>query len=290
MMDKRAFLKMLGTFSIAAPTAAVTSAMMQKNAGKTEAKETAYDRVMRVGLLRCGYTPYSVGLMKDPNTGALSGIYHDIITRVASNLSLKVVWTEEVGWSGQIEGLETNRYDLIGSPSALNSGRARSADFSIPLYYSPVHIWVRANDTSLKYDLKALDSAKVKISTLDGEQTSVFARQYFPKAQQVALPQLTPFSDLMLQVTTGKADMVFAEPASVKEFIRNNPNTLRQLTPDDKPLLVVPNIILLPRGEYAFKEMIDNALREMFNSRLIDMFIDKYEPFPNSYVRESDRR
>ncbi|MDX2028737.1 MAG: ABC transporter substrate-binding protein [Alphaproteobacteria bacterium] len=254
------------------------------------ATETTYDRVMRTGTLRCGYTPYSVGFIKDPNSGQMSGIYYDIVTRLADNLGLTVDWVEEVGWSGQIEGLNTKRYDLICSPVSLNSGRTRSADFSIPLYYSPVHIWAKKDNATLTGDLKALDKPEIKISTLDGEQTSTFAKQFFPKAQQVSLPQSTPFSDLLLQVTTGKADMVFAEPLSVYEFMANNPDSLRQVTALDKPLLVVPNILLLPRGEYEFKQMIDNGLREMFNSRLIDRMIDNYETYPNSYIRETARR
>jgi ABC-type amino acid transport substrate-binding protein len=252
--------------------------------------ESVYDRVIRTGILRCAYTPYSIGLMKDPNTGKLSGIYYDVINRLAENLNLKVEWGEEVGWGNQIEGLNAGRYDLICSPVSLNSGRARAADFSIPLYYSPVHIWAKKDNTALTGDLKALDRPSIRISTLDGEQTSVFAKQFFPQAQQVSLPQSAPFSDLILQVTTGKADIVFAEPLSVYEFMKNNPNSLRQLTPDDEPLLVVPNIILLPRGQYEFKEMIDNGLREMFNSRLIDAIIDKYEPVKNGYIRETARR
>ena len=93
-----------------------------------------------------------------------------------------------------------------------------------------------------------------------------------------------------MQVTTGKADIVFAEPLPVYEFMKNNADSLRQLTPNDRPLLVVPNILLLPRGEYEFKEMIDNGLREMLNSHIIDMIIDKYETYPNSYIRETARR
>jgi ABC-type amino acid transport substrate-binding protein len=258
----------------------------QQNRQKTE---TTYERVMRTQVLRCGYTPYSIGFIKDPNTGKMSGIYYDIVTRLASNLGLKVDWVEEVGWSGQIEGLNTKRYDLICSPVSLNANRARAADFSIPLYYSPVHVWAK-KDSTLTGDLKALDNPNIKISTLDGEQTSAFAKQFFPQAQQVSLPQSAPFSDLLLQVTTGKADIVFAEPLSVQEFMKNNPDSLRQLTPGNQPLLVVPNILLLPRGEYEFKEMIDNGLREMFNSHLIDMAIDTYETAPNSYIRETTRR
>jgi len=262
------------------------------NAAHTDRAKTenVYDRVIRTGTLRCAYTPYSIGLMKDPNTGQLSGIYHDVIETLAANLNLKVEWGEEVGWGNQIEGLNAGRYDLICSPASLNSGRARAADFSIPLYYSPVHIWARKDDATVNADLKALDEPAIRISTLDGEQTSVFADQFFPHAKKVSLPQSSPFSDLMLQVTTGKADIVFAEPLTVQEFLKNNPGSLRQVTPNDAPLLVVPNIILLPRGQFEFKEMIDNGLREMFNSHLIDRIIDKYEKLPNSYIRETARR
>ena len=256
----------------------------------TAKTENVYDRVIRTGTLRCAYTLYSIGLMKDPNTGQLSGIYHDVIETLAANLNLKVEWGEEVGWGNQIEGLNAGRYDLICSPASLNSGRARAADFSIPLYYSPVHIWARQGDATVSADLKVLDKPAIRISTLDGEQTSVFADQFFPHAQKVSLPQSSPFSDLMLQVTTGRADIVFAEPLTVQEFLKNNPSSLRQVTPNDAPLLVVPNIILLPRGQFEFKEMIDNGLREMFNSHLIDRIIDKYETVPNSYIRETARR
>ena len=253
-------------------------------------KESAYDRVLRTGTLRCGYTPYSVGFIKNANTGEMSGIYYDIMTRLAENLGLKIDWVEEVGWANQIEGLNTQRYDLICSPVSLNSGRARVVDFSIPLYYSPVHIWAKRDNTTLTSDFKSLNSSNVRISTLDEEQTSVFAKQFFPLATQISLPQSAPFSDLLLQVTTGKADIVFAEPTTVYEFIKNNPDSLRQLTSVDQPLLVVPNVLLLPRGEYEFKQMIDNGLREMFNSHLIDMAIDKYEAYPHSYIRETTRR
>jgi ABC-type amino acid transport substrate-binding protein len=257
---------------------------------KSAMAETAYDRVMRMGTIYCGYTPYSIGLMKNPNTGKMSGIYYDIITQLAKNLGLKVNYVEEVGWGEQIAGLEAQRYDMICSPVSLNSGRARSADFSIPLYYSPVHIWARKNNKAIPSDIKKLDAPSIRIATLDGEQTSVFASQFFPKAKQVSLPQSVPFSDLILQVTTGKADIVFAEPLPVYDFMKNNKDALRRVTPADEPLLVVPNVFLLPQGEYKFKEMIDNGLREMFNAHEIDQAIDHYEPYPGTYIRETTRR
>lgn len=285
-MDKRDLLKTLGSAFVAAPVAALTAKM---TAPQSATQESVYDRVLRTGLIRCGYTPYSVGLKKDPLTGALSGIYFDIITEMARNLSLKAEYVEEVGWGEQIQGLAQGRYDMICSPVSLNSGRARAADFSIPLYYSPVYIWARSDDRRFDNNNEAIDKPSIKIATLDGEQTSVFARNFFPHAKQTSLPQSAPFSDLILQVTSGKADVVFAEPASVEEFLATHPGSLRRVE-TLTPLVVVPNIFLLKTGEYAFKQMIDNGLREMFNTGRVNQIIDRYEAKPGLYLREQDRR
>ena len=48
---------------------------MPKTASQVEAKkETAYERVTRTGVLRCGYATWPPNVMKDPNTGKVSGI------------------------------------------------------------------------------------------------------------------------------------------------------------------------------------------------------------------------
>lgn len=248
-------------------------------------KESVYDRVMRTGTIRCGYTLYSVGLNKDANTGALWGIYKDIVEKTAEKLSLKIEWTEEVGWGQQIEGLNAGRYDLVCSPASITGPRVRAADMTMPLYYSPVWTWVRADDA--RFDGKgraALDDAALKISTMDGEQTDALARTYFPKARRLSIPQTSDFSALMLNVTTGKADYTFAEPLSVAEFMESNPHSLKKIE-GDSPLLLVANIMLLKEGEPEFKAMMNNILTEMFLSGDIDRAIDHYEKYPDSYVR-----
>ncbi len=250
-------------------------------------KESVYDRVIKSGKIRCGYTLYSVGLNKDPNTGELWGIYKDIIEAAAKKLDLKIEWTEEVGWGQQVEGLNSNRYDMICSPASITGSRARAADVSMTLYYSPVWIYVRSDDTRFdKLKRAKINNSSVKISTMDGEQTDAQARFYFPKAQRISLPQNSEFSSLLLNVTTGKADMTFVEPFSAYEFMETTPNSLKKLE-HQGPLLLAANIILIKNNEPAFKSMINNSLRELFLSGIIDTAIDRYEKYPNSYARVS---
>ncbi len=246
---------------------------------------TTYDRVIENNTIRCGYTLYSVGLNKDLNTGELWGIYKDIIEEIGKKLSLQIEWTEEVGWGQQIEGLNTGRYDMICSPASVTPTRTRVANYSKPLYYSPVWAWVRADDT--RFDNKprnTLNSSDIKISTMDGEQTDTMADYYFPRAEKISLPQSSDFSSLMLNVITEKADLTFAEPLSVFEFMETNPDTLKRIE-GDEPLTLVPNIFLIQRGQEEFKALINNALTELFLNGFIDRAIDRHETYPDSYVR-----
>lgn len=283
-MNKREFLNMLASAAVAAPVAALVSG--QKNTSdKADKKESTYDRVLRTGVIRCGYTPYSVGLNRDPNSGALFGIYKNIIEAVGRKLELEIEWSEEIGWGQQIEGLQAGRYDIISSPVSVTGPRSRTADFTIPLYFSPVWSWVRADDH--RFDDKGwpeIDKPSVTICTMDGEQTEAMAKFYFPQARRLSIPQNSDFSVLMQNVVSGKADLTFAEPLSVYEFMENNPGALRQIK-GDEPLTLVPNVMMLRLGEPEFKAMMDNVLGELFLSGAIDKAIDAYEKYPDSYVR-----
>lgn len=250
-----------------------------------QAPQTLYDRVIESGTIRCGYTLYSIGLNKDLNTGELWGIYKDIVEEIGKKLNLEIEWVEEVGWGQQIEGLNAGRYDMMCSPTTITGPRAKAADFSHSLYYSPVWIWVATDND--RFDSKprsALNNTEVTLSTMDGEQTDAIADDHFPKAKKVSLPQSSEFSSLMLNVTSGKADATFAEPLKVYEYMENNPNSLRNIK-GDKPLSVAPNVILMKRDEFAFKSMINNTLTELFLSGVIDDAIDRYETYPDSYIR-----
>ncbi len=283
---KCAFLTGIAIIAIGV-SAATTTLMTARHpvaAVQASAKtESTYERVMRTGIIRCGYTPYSVGLFKDPNTGALQGIYKDLIEEAATQLSLKVVWAEEVTWGTQIEGLKTGRYDMMCSPDSMTAARTRAADYSIPLYFSPVDIWVRRDEARFN-DQAQLNDPAIKLATIDGEQTQAIAKAFFPKAADGSLPQNAEFSQLMLAVSTGKADATFAEPYVVNEFMAHNGDILKNLTPGH-PLELVANVFILPAGEPAFKAMLDNMLTELALNGFLDRTIDKYELYKGSYVR-----
>jgi len=246
---------------------------------------SVYDRVMKSGTIRAAYTLYPPGCMKD-STGKISGVFVETLEEAAKLLDLKVEWTEEVGWATQIEGLETNRYDMIGSSVWANPKRAKLSTLTIPLYYSPIFIYTRASES--RFDkLKSWDDLNienVKIATIDGGTGEQIAKSQFPKAQRVALSQLTDFGQSFLDVVHNKADIILMESYHASKFLESNPNTIKNITVG-KPLRTFGNCYMFKRNESEFEHMLNVVLQDLLNSGYIEELIKKYEKYPHSYSR-----
>jgi len=250
---------------------------------KAERTEKLYDRVMQSGKLRCGYALYNPGCMKDPSTGKLYGIGVEVLEEICKKLGLEIVWAEEVGWGSMLEGLQTNRYDIIATPVWTQSNRAKIADFSAPLYYSPVLAYVKRHEKRFK-NINSLNSAQVRVATIDGATGEVIASSDFPLAKKVSLPQLTDMSQLLLSIATGKADVAFTEPTSAIAYAKANPNSVEPL-PGAGPIRVFPNCWTIRRDQYEFKAMIDTVLEELVNSGFVNKIVSKYESAPGTLYR-----
>lgn len=249
------------------------------------AQESVYDRVIRSGKLRCGYVVYNPGCIKDPNSGKLSGIGIEAIELVAEKLGLKVEWTEEVGWGTMIEGLETNRYDIVATPIWTNANRAKIVDFSHSLFYSPIYAYAKfGKKVPSKTDLSWINDPAQKVATIDGETAEIIAREDFPKATKVSLPQLSDLSQLLLSVSSGKADVTFAEPAVVVDFLKHNEGVVAPLAVEH-PLRVFPNSWMFRRGQEELKSMLNTVLDQLHNSGAIDKIVTKYEPSAGTLYR-----
>ena len=253
--------------------------------GAPTAKSTL-EQVASSGAIRCGYVAYPPGLIKDPNTGKISGIFPDVLEQAAHNLGLKVEWTEEVGWGTMVEGLKAGRYDMIGSPVWPTSQRVRVADFTDPIYYGGAEAYVRPDDNRFAKGLAVLNAPEFRIATTDGEVTDAIARQDFPKAQRVSLPQLSDLSQLLLTVADGKADVTFAEPHVAYEYMKHNPGKLKPALPG-QPVRLYPNTMMLKQSDYAFRRMIDLAIAELQNNGVVEKILLKYEPFPGAFYRNA---
>ena len=244
-----------------------------------------YDRIVSSGMIKVCYVITPPSLIKDPNTGELSGVSYEVLEQAAKNLGLKLSWDYEVGWGEMIEALNSDKCDIVGSALWGNSNRGKTADMTIPLFYSAINAYVRASDFRFDGDLKIVNSEQYTLATIDGTTPQLIATRQFPNARTLDLPQNSDASLLLVNVTSGKADMTFVEAATARLYDKNNPNKLRAVA-NVKPVAVYEDVMLVKKGEYQLKTTIDGALKELLYGGYVDDVIDKYEKkYPGGFYR-----
>lgn len=257
-----------------------------KNNPVVPENESTFARVLRTGEIRCAYAVYEPPLIKDPNTGQLSGIFYDVMEEVGRRLNLKIKWVEEVGYGTIAQGFVTDRYDAFCNAVWPTPERSRGADFTIPLYYSPVDIMVRADDHRFDGDIMKLNDPAYTFAVKDGDVSASFAAQIFPKAKTVSIPDMADTSQLLEDVKHNKADAVINSPELLDNYLDKNPGTMRDVTPDH-PVNAAPNTMMIKPNQYQFKRMLDVTLQGLLSSGFIDDELKKYKSFHPAYLRNA---
>ncbi len=246
-------------------------------------KESAYNRVMRTGVLKCGYFTWPPYFIKDPNTGSFSGVFHDYTEALAKNLGLKVEWVGEMNFGTFLEDINNGRYDLECTGGWPNAQRGKLAFYTQPIYYIAIVPFVRADDVRFK-TMKSINSKDVRVAVIDGENGQFIRKNRFPDTQETALPQTATGTDALMNVMTGKADIAFTDLYSGLEFSAANKGSLKPLF-KDRPLQMFQQNMTLPRGDTELKNMLDIATEELTSTGQMDEILDKYEKHKGSFYR-----
>jgi polar amino acid transport system substrate-binding protein len=250
-----------------------------------EEKESVYDRVMKSRTINCGYILYEPVVIKDPNTGEMSGIVVELMEEVArrTGMGFKIEWTVESSYGTFAEDIKRPNVDLMCATLWTMADTGLHGTSTVPLWYSGLGAFVRTDDNRFS-DLSKLNDETITISGMDGSISNTVAEQDFPKAKLLSLPSMNDYSVQMMNVINKKADATFLEVNVVAEFMSNNPGTLKNLIPND-PMRVYSNSLLVKKGEQEMLNYMNMALTELMNDGFVDKLINKYEAFPGSLYR-----
>lgn len=247
-------------------------------------RESAYDRVMRTGTIRCGIVLWPTYIEKDPNSGALSGLWYDYMEALASSLHLKIEWMPETTYPQMPEDLQSGRYDVFCGGLWPDAELSRSLDFTIPISYQVVQAFVRADDRRFDGNLAAINDKAVRVSVIDGLTPDIIRREDFPESTPVSLPQSTDVSQTFLEIVNNKADITFNSPETAERFTENNPGKLRQVE-TDAPLRLYPEVLAVRLGEDKLRRMLDNATVFLLNDGRVEKLLKKYETHGGHFYR-----
>jgi len=248
-------------------------------------KESAFDRVMRTQTIRCGYGTADPWIMKDVETGAMTGFYVEIMEEVAKSLSLKLEWPEETGWANIPTSLATGRVDVACSTLWVDPMRGRQVAHTRPLFYSPLYVYTRASDKKFNKntDLNKLD---VKIVVQDGDISAALAKRHYPKATLVSLPSTASVAEFYENVVTGKADIVFSDGTTTGKYNEGRPEDkkLRRI-PGTEPAAIYANAYAVDIHDPAMKEMLDSAVLYLLDNGFMDEAIARFnKKYPDAVI------
>lgn len=229
----------------------------------TLTSQPIYSRINKTNTIRCGYVIWPpIMFTVDVNTKKMGSVFFDVMEEVGKRLNLKVEWTEEVGWSNVITAIESGRFDMACSAFWINSTRARHVDFSTPVLYQPMNIWVRATDTRKFKSIDDFNKNDFTFGYMEGSGESKAIAIQFPKAKKHILPELASPGDVLLSLANGKFDAVVYDDSNAQVFLKQNPGSIKKVILA-QPVTIYPVVMLLPLGETKLKSMIDNTIREM---------------------------
>jgi len=267
--------------------AAVISCLVVLGSGHSapSIRENAFNRVMRTGVLRCGYIPYAPEMMVDPATGKLSGFVYDMTEALGKAAGLKVVWVEEVSTSVMFEGLHSGRYDALCSALFEKPAQARKAAFTTPIDYSESYMYMRSENHSISNSDTAvtLDRPNITVAVVDGEMSSAIAQDQFPHAKIFALPPTASSpSEALTAVATGKADIAFSQKAVAEIFMAHNPTQMRQI--GRLPVTTMSQTVAsFDPADAALKNFFDSVIHTLYANGTIPRIFKKYDPQQLTY-------
>ncbi len=260
----------------------IVNLTISKESKKQE--NSIYKKVIESGKIQRGYTVWEPAIIKDANTGELSGVFYDVTMKMAQRLGLEVEWVEEVSFAEIPQALKNRRFDVFCADVWPTASRGKEINFTKPLYYDVLSAFVKKGVTKFDYNLEEFAKETTKIATIDGEVSDIVAEYDFPKAQKIQAPSLTGVDVPFLNVATGKADLLFTDMMTGAKYMRENPGKIQKVKLK-YPLRVYGNPMAVKKGEQDLLSMLDTALEELHNGGMINLILKKYDTKDDKIIR-----
>lgn len=243
---------------------------------ETVQKEDTLARVMRTKKLRCAYWLWPELIERNPNTGAMSGAFVDIINKVGEALGAEIVWTQEASFDDFISLANSDKVDAVCGPLIPGPFLRPLAHFASPVLYADFDVYVRPNNTKFNASRDTLNRPDATLLTLDGTGGRYFATNMFPKATQKTLPAVLGAGQVLLDVKDGKADATIAEQLTATRFLDNNPQSLVKLRWGSKSLITLGHTPFVTKvDDTVWANTLDKIISDLLDFGVVEQILTK---------------
>ena len=211
-------------------------------------------------------------------SGRIHGLGKDIIDYIF-NGNVSYLTDLPLTWANMTTSLSDGKCDILATPVYDTPNRRLSCEFSMPIYYANMGIYVRSKSPvflnveseSMSFlDLKYfIEESEIGLSTLvnDGEINELVLKQHFPNVEleydsesyevNIALSQLAS--------TSSNREIVICERFIAKEHEEFKKGNIKNILGERQ--LLYPVVIMMRKGEQALRKYVNLRLMSMFDSQ-----------------------
>ncbi len=260
----------------------MTILVLSSTPAKAEPK-SAYDRVMASGTLRCGYWIAPPMIIKDPNTGKMSGAFVDYVEELGKSLDLKIEWAGEINFGTYIQDINQGKFDAECATGWPNALRGKQAEYTNPVGFMPFYVFVKSGNKKFDHKLEALNDTAVKFAGHDGGTNTLAQQKFFPQSQLLTVPGDAPQSEPLNMIKYGKADATLVTSFEGLNYSKENPDSIRQVI--SEPVRIIPMTMTVGANEFRLLNMLNTATNELLYDGTIESIYKKYDISPNEILR-----
>jgi len=245
-----------------------------ENSGATPAKKAAatFEKILRAKTMSVCYVPWPPSIIKDPNSGKLSGFLVDMIERVGEDGGFTVNYVES-SWGGFGADLQTGKCDAGIAAFYPLINRSTAVSFTRPFYFAGNNGVVRADEQRIS-SVSDLNSSQVRIAVLQGEYGHVYSKRYFPKAELIVLDQGADNTAPLVAVSSGQADVGLIMDDVIEEYVKRHPEVKKLV---EEPYSATPVTWSVRRNDQQLLNFLNNAINYLEATGELDALAEKYD-------------
>ncbi|MBI2631435.1 amino acid ABC transporter substrate-binding protein [Candidatus Woesearchaeota archaeon] len=249
-------------------------ALFRAPTGVAPIEKSTFDNILEKDEIMVCYMTWPPSVIKDPNTGKLSGFMIDIFEEVAKDADLKVKYTEST-WGGFPADLNTGKCDAAIAGIYPTIGRSTSVSFTKPFFYAGNSGVVKAGETRFK-TIEDLNKNGVKIAVIQGEYGHIYSQKYLPKAQLVVLEKGSDNTAPLVAASSGQADAGLIMSDVVSEYVKLHPEVKDLFA--EQPYSTTPIAWATRQNDQELLNFLNNGIDYLKSVGFLDATAKKHSP------------
>jgi len=246
-------------------------AISRLSAPISASKEDTFSKVLKSNNLAVCYVAWPPSVIKDPNTGKLSGFLIDAIEKIAEDAGFKLTYVEST-WGGFPADINTGKCDIgvAGFYPLIN--RSTAVAFTRPFYYAGNNGVVKTGDNRFK-TIDDLNRSGIKIAVIQGEFSQIYAKKYLPKAQLLVLDANSDNTAPLVAVTSGQADAGLIMDDVVGSYAKTHPEVKKLFS---QPYSVTPISWVTRNNDQQLYNFLTNSINYLEATGDLNALAKKY--------------